>query len=319
MKTDRFGLTKRDALSLDAAKLYYAGLSQQAIAERLFVTRPTVSKLITHAKQRGFVRTVVDDPRENDQRVIGQLQQRYGLTSVHLVSPLGSGPIDIRRALGRAGAQVLAEILLPQDSLAVCWSETVSEIVAQFSARNATGITVLQGRGFVGDERSSLRTVADIERLATTLLGTAEFLESPAIQSSLSTKNETCADSAIKNHLVHLTQSRVLLYSVGSLERTSTLFRSELLTEAEKEKLKTESVGDTCSHYVDEAGRVCLPDMNARTVGISLPQIRKVEQKILVSGGADKIRAIHAALQWGYVNHLVTDTASAHELLSLHH
>lgn len=318
MKTDRFGLTKRDALSLDAAKLYYAGLSQQAIAERLFVTRPTVSKLITHAKNRGFVRTVVDDPRENDQRIIGRLQQRYGLTSVHLVSPFGSGPIDIRRALGRAGAQVLTEILLPLDAVAVCWSETVSEVVAQFSARNATGVTVLQGRGFVGDERSSLRTVADLERLATTLLGTAEFLQSPAIHTSLVSKNETCADSAVKNHLVHLAKSRVLLYSVGSLERTSTLFRSNLLTEDERDQLRAEAVGDICSHFVDEAGRVCLPDMNARTVGISLPEIRKVEQKILVSGGADKIRAIHTALRWGYANHLVTDTASAHELLSIH-
>ena len=50
------GLSAKEVQALDAAKLYYAGLSQQEVAQRLHVSRPTVSKLLAYARRRGFVR-----------------------------------------------------------------------------------------------------------------------------------------------------------------------------------------------------------------------------------------------------------------------
>lgn len=47
--------------------------------------RPTISKLLSHAKDRGFVHVEVRDPRENDQRLSAQLCEIYGLNSVHSV------------------------------------------------------------------------------------------------------------------------------------------------------------------------------------------------------------------------------------------
>ena len=70
VKTDRLGLTRRDRLAVDAAKLYHEGRSQAEVAEILHVSRPNVSKLLTHARQRGFVRVSVEDPREKDTELI---------------------------------------------------------------------------------------------------------------------------------------------------------------------------------------------------------------------------------------------------------
>lgn len=58
------GLSAKEVQALDAAKLYYAGLSQQEVAQRLHVSRPTVSKLLAYARRRGFVRIEIYDPRE---------------------------------------------------------------------------------------------------------------------------------------------------------------------------------------------------------------------------------------------------------------
>ena len=66
MEHDDPGLTPKDAQALDAAKLYYSGLAQREVAERLHVSRSTVSKLLAHAEHRGFVRIEVYDPRERD-------------------------------------------------------------------------------------------------------------------------------------------------------------------------------------------------------------------------------------------------------------
>ena len=84
-----------------------------------------------------------------------------------------------------------------------------------------------------------------------------------------------------------------------------------------REFLAAHSVGEVCSHFIDSDGRVCLPDLNNRTLGISLPDLRHSEQKILLAGGADKLCAINAALIRGYANRLVIDTATARMLYAL--
>lgn len=43
------GLSAKEVQALDAANLYYAGLTQQEVAQRLNVSRPAVSKLLAYA------------------------------------------------------------------------------------------------------------------------------------------------------------------------------------------------------------------------------------------------------------------------------
>ena len=46
----------KDRLSIDVAKLYYkSDYSQQQIANKLNLSRPTVSRLLQYAKEKGFV------------------------------------------------------------------------------------------------------------------------------------------------------------------------------------------------------------------------------------------------------------------------
>ena len=85
----------------------------------------------------------------------------------------------------------------------------------------------------------------------------------------------------------------------------------------EKKELTENSVGDICSHFVDRNGRVCLPDLNARTLTISLPELRHKEQRILIAGGNEKLDSIYVALTYKYANRLVIDVPTAHKLASI--
>ena len=72
---------ERDRLSVEVAKRYYQlEQSQQEIATALALSRPTVSRLLQHAKDRGFVKITIADPF-NDAQLLDRKSTR--LNSSH--------------------------------------------------------------------------------------------------------------------------------------------------------------------------------------------------------------------------------------------
>ena len=67
-------MDQRDEQSLQVAKLYHrGGMSQGEVAVEMGLSRPTVAKLLQHAKARGFVTVEIHDPREDGD----EFGQRY--------------------------------------------------------------------------------------------------------------------------------------------------------------------------------------------------------------------------------------------------
>ncbi|WP_346845757.1 sugar-binding domain-containing protein [uncultured Rothia sp.] len=316
MKVDEFGLSRRDALAIDAAKLSCAGLRQQQIAERLHITRPTVSKLLAHAKARGFISMSIFDPRENDQRLIHLVREKFGLTGVTLVAPVGNGPVDIRRALGRVGAKVLMSAVTPDDIVGFSWSETIAELVEALEPQPNMNLSMVQVRGSSQNQYTDMRRQKDLEYLSRCWGTPVSVFDSPAICKNFEHQQNEMKDATTRETLRKMADIRVVVYSVGSCTRQSKLFCSPFLSDEERALLERKSVGDICSHFVDQYGRISIPGLHNRTLGISLPELRKVEQKILVAAGEDKVSIIRTALEWAYANYLVTDVMTAKRLLS---
>ncbi|MGG3325939.1 MarR family transcriptional regulator, partial [Bacillus velezensis] len=67
---------EKQQLSIEAAKLYYqSDYSQQQIAERLNLSRPTVSRLLQYAKEKGYVQIRVMDPFEDLDELGAKLEE----------------------------------------------------------------------------------------------------------------------------------------------------------------------------------------------------------------------------------------------------
>src|SRR6187431_1453066 len=93
---------------VQASRLYYElGETQNAIAERLGVTRPQVSRLLKRARAEGIVEIRIVDRTTAESPAGDQLRRTYDLETVHL-APTLTGPEDLtRRMVGRLAAQVL--------------------------------------------------------------------------------------------------------------------------------------------------------------------------------------------------------------------
>ena len=82
-----------------------------------------------------------------------------------------------------------------------------------------------------------------------------------------------------------------------------------------KQVYSKQSVGDICSRFFDGDGNISSEEINKRTIGIELEELKLKKRSILVAGGNRKIKAIDGALRGGYANVLISDQHTAKELL----
>lgn len=73
----------KNKLAISAAKLYYqSNFSQVDIAKEMKLSRPSVSRLLQYAKDKGFVRIEIFDPIEDQSQLAQKVAAAYGLRDV---------------------------------------------------------------------------------------------------------------------------------------------------------------------------------------------------------------------------------------------
>jgi DNA-binding transcriptional regulator LsrR (DeoR family) len=75
-------------------------------------------------------------------------------------------------------------------------------------------------------------------------------------------------------------------------------------------------VGDVCHRFFRADGELVASDIDARVVGIAPDAYRAIPRRIGLAGGVRKRKAIAAAISGGWVNVIVTDLATARDLLA---
>lgn len=317
MEHDDPGLTPKDAQSLDAAKLYYSGLAQREVAERLHVSRSTVSKLLAHAERRGFVRIEVYDPRERDPRLLDSLIERFGLLDVRLVSPAGPGPALLRHALGREGAALLADLVRDGDRIATIGSRTIAELARHLPTTAHHDLDVVQmARALIRPDQATYEDIG-VRRFSQALGARLHILGAPLIVPTVRERNAIHRDPDVRRALDLARSARIGILTVGGTQAWSQCLSHDQLAAAERRILSERAVGDLGSRFIDVEGRICAPDLNNRMVGLSLSEIRRLEQRVIIAGGADKAAALRAALRRGYANRLITDVATARRIIAI--
>lgn len=309
-------LDARDAQAIDAAKLYYLQeLSQAEVAKELGVSRPTVSKLLTHALERGYVTITLTDPRESADEIVGKLCATYGLNSARVVRPATMDDAELVQQLGNAGAAVVEELVDDGMSLGVSWGETMLSMAEHLRQTSKSGVTIVQLKGGHSHSQRSTNDLSTLTKVARAFNADTKVLPLPVILDSAQAKELVVRDRHIAQMLAAGANVDVAVFTVGDVHRESLLLNLGYLEEAEIDFLLDRAVGDACSRFYTVDGKVAAPEIDARTVGISLPDLAKRPVRICIAGGTKKVAAIAVALRMGLVTDLVIDHHTAERVL----
>lgn len=311
-------LTRKEVLAIDVAHLYYdAGLTQAEVAERVHVSRPTVSKLLAYAQRRGFVRIEICDPREQDEALIEHLRERFDLTEVRLVGTSHHLPGRMRSELGAQGADMLSSILRDGDTLAVQTSSTLKDLAQHLDPAPRRSIRVWQMARTLSEYLRGNEDTAVLPLLASQLHAELATLPCPLFVHSVPEANRLRAEAKTRDILTRLASARIAVFFAAPIGGITPTVGKLGLNHREAETIMQHAVGELCARIIDAEGRVCVPDLNNRTISITLPDLRHIEQKILIAGGEQSAPVVRAALLNRYVDRLVVDVETARRIASV--
>lgn len=305
------------------AQLYYLdGLGQERIAGRLRVSRSKVSRMLSEARERRIVEIVINYPTASFLGLEKELESRFSLRESLVVNGGSLPGYDTLSAIARAAADYVSRVLKSGDVLGVAGGETLARVVQAIpaSSRDAINVVQLGGAASFAGSSASVGSQETATQLARRLgrLGRLFTLAVPAVVDNERIRDAILGDTGVKQALLHLERCTVALVGIGSLEPLSCIPRSLGITDNELAELRgLGAVGEICIRFFDLEGKPCATSFEKRLVGIDLCRLRSMPLVIGVACGRHKAAAILGALRGGYLKVLVTDDATADEVLTL--
>lgn len=312
-------------MALRAATLYYLeGLTQAEIAVRLGVSRPTAGRLVARAKARGLVRIDIvvppdlrDDLHADEER---ELEAKFGLTEVvvagHGVDVGAPGRPAAYGSVGRAAAALLMRRLAPDDVLGFTWGPEQVAVATALSPGVASCRVVVQLDGAMSSAAYQTGVELILGRCADALRASTVRLPAP-LYADPSTVASMRSDSVISRTLEAGRRADVMLFGVGAVSTSTTLFEGSYLdSRMLDEQISAGAVGEIGGRFFDAYGRPIDTDLQQRAVSVPLEDVRACQKTILIASGASKHQAALAALRGGLARLLVCDIDCARWLLT---
>lgn len=312
-----------------AAWLYYVGgFTQLDAAKRLGLTRARVNRLLQDARETGIVSISIDDRQLGLLPVEEKIRQHYGLQECICTPPIGiqqpsaTEPAQTsadstlasfaRRAVGAAASRTLAKAIAEKPTLLVGtgWGRTLQQITRHLAGLHAPQARFVSLMGSL-TANSSFNPFEVVQALAHATGGEGYFLPVPFIADTARDRKVLLSQSSVSRPLALARQTELAFISIGELTQSSLLRQQGMLTDDDLRSLRDAgAVGDTNGIFFDQHGKPIKHELNKRTLGIDLQELKET-RTIILSAGFEKLDALDGLLNSGVASGLIIDGDSA--------
>jgi DNA-binding transcriptional regulator LsrR (DeoR family) len=301
-----------------AARLYYQDeLSQQQIADRLGISRTTVSRLLQMARDNHIVRIQVVEPTDVV-TLSDELAQTLGLRRVVVVeasASRGSSTGETAEHLIEPALRELAALQLTRGNIVgVSWGNAVHRIASAPAQIDLTGVELIPVIGGMDETDPRFQTNEIVRLLAEHTNANVNFLHLPA-RVSPELRMTLLQDGAIAARLTMWDRLDAALVGIGSIKPYEIDAGPTLLRFA-REHLPN-AAGDIASRYFTVEGDPVIAPEEDSILGITRAQLKKTPSVIAVGAGLAKVEAIVGAARARMINILVTDSPTATAVIKL--
>lgn len=304
-------------LLVKVCSLYYEeSLTQMEIANILQISRPTVSRLLNEAREKGIVKIEIINPLDSNFSLLErELEKKFGIKEVIIVEDRSDSK-GLKEELGKAAAGYLQRTLKKGDIVGVSMGTTIKAVSSCVELGNEVDAMFVPLLGGIGQTGLDIHANQIVLNFARTFKGDYRLLHAPAVISEVSIKENLQREKSINEIMKIIHRANVALLGIGvPTNKISTMMATGYFGESFMEKLrKQNAVGDICLQFYDINGEHDKYENNENVFGVNLENIKKIETRIGVAGGEEKIQAIIGALNGNYINVLVTNYSCASKI-----
>jgi deoxyribonucleoside regulator len=286
------------------ARLYYEKkLTQEEIAQREGVSRPTVSRALKESLKIGVVQIRVIDPYSDLNDISEHIAQTFNMREVIIANETNDLPL--------VAADYLDRKIVSGTMVGVSWGRTLEKLMQTIpSSSKKHDIKVVQ---LLGSSAASKDAAEITQKLASVYHGTYRILPAPVMVSDSSVRDMFYKESTISEAMEEAKHVDIALLGIGTCDPSLSRVAQEGYFTEEKLKDFYEhgAVGEICCRFFDVEGKPYLDESNDTIIGISLEDLRHIRMRIGVAKGEKKVLPIIGAMKGQYINVLITDKQTA--------
>jgi len=283
-------------------------MTQQAIADRLSISRMRVIKLLENARQTGVIQFRLRSDGVGMVQQSRDLIHKYHLKDVFLIPEISEDDSHPNESIARAGAMYIADRLGENACINVGYGDTLSRTLNHLATMVQTPVTCISLTGGVSYYLPNTRSNVFNARLY--------LMPAPLLASSPEMAAAMREESSVREIVRMAELSSFTLVGIGAMHDSATIVKSGTLSHNDLFYLKmNNAVGDVLCHFLDKDGNLIHTPIEDRLIATSLDQLKAMPNVIGLAAGASKIEAIRAVLRGGYLDILITDEPTANLLL----
>lgn len=298
-----------------ASQYYLEGMTQEAVARSLRLSRPKVGRLLDQARTTGIVEITVNVHPDIGLHLETALATEFSLDQVLLVNDQ-TEESGLRASVARAAAGFLKGRLGDGDVVAVGMGRNVGAVpdfIGTPPQRAATFVSAIGGSPLVD---SGVNPNEICRRLAEAFRGSAEMLYAPAYAETPDMRDVLMQHDAVRDGLDRARAATIALIGIGNARDDSAVVRMGCFSVAEMRRLRDRgAVGDILGSFFDADGSVVVDGIGDRVVAIGRADLEEIDCVVAVCSERDKCDAALGALRSGMVNVLVTNLSTARAVL----
>lgn len=305
----------------DAARagwLYFiAGNTQDEIAKKLNVSRPTAQRLVSLALSERLITFRLDHPIAACMELAARLTERHGLAHCQIV-PTDPDSDSSVVGLAEAAAAFLEQKLSAAEPLVVGvgTGRTLRAAVEQIPRMNCPQHRLVSLVGHISMEGSA--SFFDVLARLSDLVRAPHYpMPLPVVVPSRAERDQLLNLEPVRRLRELAAAADVTLVGVGRMDESAPLHIDGFISAAELSAMRRlGAAGEITGWAFDATGRIIEGGTNDRLT--SVPRIVPARGLVVgVAKGVSKALPIHAALRGRLINGLVTDEATARLLLDI--
>ena len=301
----------------EIAKLYYEDkLSQYEISKIFKVSKATISRCLSEAEDKNIVQMKVVDILGTTKRIEKELENKYKFKKA-IVSYASSDDINvIKKSIGKEAAMYITDLIKENQSIGIAWGTTLLEMINSLQPKNFQNLSVVELIGSIGHISVKFDASELARKFAENFGAQRLILQSPAFVNSIQMKNLISSEINIQKVLEMGKEVNIAIVGIGEVNQNSLIYQALNFSESEiNEILNSPAVGDICFNFFDIDGNKCNFSFDDKIIGIKMNDFKKINYRIGIAGGVNKISAIKGAINKSIINVLITDKHTASRLL----